>query len=241
VTWEVDHLSLIGDRQFGSRHHYSAPDAALCLQYKARETIHHGQIGAVLLFDISRFFDHLDPILTAAMLRDLRVDDATIAWVSSFMTDRSARLSFNNHLLPSFCPSIGTPQGSPLSPILLALTTLPLLQESLDFDSMDLTLYVNDRCIYGFGPTFISAMAKVVQSFETVLHLLRCMGLKVDFDKTEVMFFHPQVMPGHGVCLVTVPISIGVKLPRGLSVRLERFQVMAIVWERRKMLPAELR
>jgi hypothetical protein len=32
-----------------------------------------------------------------------------------------------------------------------------------------------------------------------------------------------------------------VKLPRGLSVRLERFQVMAIVWERRKMLPAELR
>jgi hypothetical protein len=32
-----------------------------------------------------------------------------------------------------------------------------------------------------------------------------------------------------------------VKLPRGLSVRLERFQVMAIVWEWRKMLPAELR
>jgi hypothetical protein len=32
-----------------------------------------------------------------------------------------------------------------------------------------------------------------------------------------------------------------VKLPRGLRVRLERFQVMAIVWERCKMLPAELR
>jgi hypothetical protein len=32
-----------------------------------------------------------------------------------------------------------------------------------------------------------------------------------------------------------------VKLLRGLSVRLERFQVMAIVWERHKMLPAELR
>jgi hypothetical protein len=32
-----------------------------------------------------------------------------------------------------------------------------------------------------------------------------------------------------------------VKLPRGLGVRLERFQVMAIVWEWRRMLPAELR
>jgi hypothetical protein len=36
-------------------------------------------------------------------------------------------------------------------------------------------------------------------------------------------------------------LSTSVKLPRGLSVRLERFQVMAIVWERRKMLLAELR
>jgi hypothetical protein len=35
--------------------------------------------------------------------------------------------------------------------------------------------------------------------------------------------------------------NLAVKLPRGLSVRLERFQVMAIVWERRKMLPAGLR
>jgi hypothetical protein len=32
-----------------------------------------------------------------------------------------------------------------------------------------------------------------------------------------------------------------VKLPKGLKVRLERFQVMVIVWEQRKMLPAGLR
>jgi hypothetical protein len=41
-SWEVDHLSLIGNRQFGSRHHYSAPDATLSLHYKAKETIQHG-------------------------------------------------------------------------------------------------------------------------------------------------------------------------------------------------------
>ena len=45
-----------------------------------------------------------------------------------------------------------------------------------------------------------------------------------------------------GQCLVIPPDQgLNVKLPRGLSVRLECFQVMAIVWERRKMLPAELR
>jgi hypothetical protein len=43
-------------------------------------------------------------------------------------------------------------------------------------------------------------------------------------------------------CLLFLhPVIGSVKLPRGLRVRLERFQVMAIVWERRKMLPAGLR
>jgi hypothetical protein len=41
LAWEVDHASLIGNCQFGSCHHYSAPDAALSLAYKARETIQH--------------------------------------------------------------------------------------------------------------------------------------------------------------------------------------------------------
>jgi hypothetical protein len=86
-SWEVDHLALIGDCQFGSWHHYSAPDAALCLHYKAKETIRHRHIGVVLLFDISRFFDHLDPNLTSATLHDLGVDAGTIGWVQSFMTD----------------------------------------------------------------------------------------------------------------------------------------------------------
>jgi hypothetical protein len=44
-----------------------------------------------------------------------------------------------------------------------------------------------------------------------------------------------------GVTLPLDQILQGVKLLRGLGVRLECFQVMAIVWERHKMLPAELR
>jgi hypothetical protein len=51
-SWEVDHLGLINDCQFGSYHHYLAPDTTLSLQYKASEMIRHGRIGAVLLFDI---------------------------------------------------------------------------------------------------------------------------------------------------------------------------------------------
>jgi hypothetical protein len=208
-SWEVNHLSLIGNRQFDSRHHYSAPDAALCLHYKARETIRHGRIRAVLLFDISRFFNHLDPDLTSTTLHDLGVDSSTIKWVRSFMTDRTARLSFNSHLLDTFAPTQGTPQGSPLSPILSALTTSPLLHQSLDFVDGDLTLYVDDGCLYASGPTFISALNKVTRLFTTILSLLHRMGLEADPDKTEIMFFHPRITPHHGSRPLTATIALG--------------------------------
>jgi hypothetical protein len=207
-SWEVNHLSLIGNHQFGSCHHYSAPDGALCLQYKAKETIHHGRIDAVLLFNISCFFDHLDPTLTTMTLCDLGVDEGTTNWVHSFMSNRLAWLSFNNHLSQPFQPTLGTPQGSPLSPILSAITTSPLLQESLDFNAADLTLYVDDSRIYTSGPTFISTLDKLVCSFETILCLLCLMGLKVDSEKTKVMFFHPHITPHHGKCPDTVTIAI---------------------------------
>jgi hypothetical protein len=52
---------LIGPTQFGSWKYHSAPDAATLLRYKAEMTIRSGNVGGVLLLDISRFFDHLNP------------------------------------------------------------------------------------------------------------------------------------------------------------------------------------
>jgi Reverse transcriptase (RNA-dependent DNA polymerase) len=56
---DIDHYSLIPPSQFGSRHYHSATNAATMLRYKAEMMIKAGRIGAVLLMDISRFFNSL--------------------------------------------------------------------------------------------------------------------------------------------------------------------------------------
>ena len=72
--------------QFGSQPYHSVTDVCTLLRYKASTTINSGRIGGTLLFDISQFFDHLNPSFTACILHHLGIDDHTIAWVKDFMT-----------------------------------------------------------------------------------------------------------------------------------------------------------
>jgi retron-type reverse transcriptase len=181
---------LIGPMQFGSRKYHSAPDAATLLRYKAEMTTRSGNIGGVLLLDISRFFDHLNPATTVATLADLGVDPTTCAWVYSFMTERTLRFTFNGEQSEPFRQDVGIPQGSPLSPILSALYTSPLLREALSWSSQDLALYVDDRCIYASAPTFSAVAQQLTTAASFLLSWLRRLGLTVDADKTELMFFH---------------------------------------------------
>ena len=191
LSSDVNHFDLLGLGQFGSCTHHSAPDAATALHHKVEQTIKASQVSAVLLFDISHFFDHFNPSLTTHTLSCLGVDSATCAWVCSFMSDRSLHLSFNSYLSEPFRATQGTPQGSPLSPILSALFTAPLLQLSSLWDTEDLTLYIDNGCIYASGPTFLSATTKISAAWNNVHAWLSGAGLSVDFNKTEFMFFHP--------------------------------------------------
>jgi hypothetical protein len=181
---------LIEPSQFGSRKYHSAPDAATLLRYKAQMTIRSGNVGGVLLLDISRFFDHLNPATTVATLADLGVDSNTCTWVHSFMTERTLRLNFNGEQSDPFRQDVGVPQGSPLSPILSALYTSPILREALSWSSKDLALYVDDGCIYTSAPTFSAVAQQLAAAASLLLSWLRRLGLTVDADKTELMFFH---------------------------------------------------
>jgi hypothetical protein len=58
---------LIGPGQFAQRHHF-ATDAATVLRMKIEQTRRAGRLGFVCLFDISGFYDSLDPHATCRTL-----------------------------------------------------------------------------------------------------------------------------------------------------------------------------
>jgi hypothetical protein len=185
--------NILPKSQFGSRPYHSATDACTLLRYKASTTINSRWIGGTLLFNISRFFDHLNPSFTACVLHHLGIDDHTIAWVQDFMTHQQVSMSFNNHKTDTLEPELGTPQGSPLSPILSALTTGPILRLAESWNDTNLTLYVDDSNIFASGPTYNATADKLSRAAQQVFSWLRDSGFSIDMNKCEMMFFHPQI------------------------------------------------
>ena len=207
--------------QFGSRPYHSATDACTMLRYKASTTINLGHIGGTLLFDISRFFDHLDPSFTIRVLHHLGIDDHTIEWVRDFMSCRELTISFNNFMTDTIHPDLGTPQSSPLSPILSALVTGPILCLAETWDDSDLTLYVDDGNIFAFSPTYDAMAAKLIKAANLMFTWLQESGFSIDKDKCEMMFFHPRRMAKHEVRHGIPPKHLNLRLPDGTDITIK--------------------
>ena len=197
--------NILPHSQFGSRAYHSATDTCTLLRYKASTTINAGRIGGTLLFDISRFFDHLHPSFTSRVLRHLGIDEHTVTWVYDFMTRRRVTMSVNNTSTAPLEPELGTPQGSPLSPILSALVTSPILRLADLWDDTDLTLYVDDGNIFASSPTYQGTAEKLSNAARSVFQWLHQSGFSINSEKCEVMFFHPRR---------TNPASFGIPPPR---------------------------
>jgi len=86
----------------------------------------------------------------------------------------------------------GTPQGSPLLPILLGLYTASLLDAALRWTHCNLTLYVDDGAIFAISKTTTATTNSAIQGLEQTLRWLSHNGLAAaDPSKTELMIFTP--------------------------------------------------
>jgi Reverse transcriptase (RNA-dependent DNA polymerase) len=167
VMSDLNCLNILPPLQFGSWDFSSAVDGAGHLHHLVHSCIASDCIAATIFFDIQGFFDNLCPA-------------------------RSASLSFNNYTHDPADLSFGTPQGSPLSPILSALYTAPLLSLLNASDPSPFTsfqLYVDDGCITASGETYRSAAGKAAAAYERAASWLFENGLRLDCNKTDFMCF----------------------------------------------------
>jgi len=80
-------------------------------------TIDRGEVGALLLLDMSAAFDTIDHcVMLDVLQRRFGVTDSAIAWFSSYFVDRTQVVVAGTDSSPISELHIGTPQGSVLGP-----------------------------------------------------------------------------------------------------------------------------
>ena len=85
-----------------------------------------------VLFDIIAFFDNVHKDRMDATIGNLGYSDRVKAWVLFFLSARRVCMAFNKTTSAEQEPPVGTPQGSPVSPLLSVLYTSPLLRLSVN-------------------------------------------------------------------------------------------------------------
>ena len=198
---EIIRHDLLPTNQYGGRMASSTLDAGLTLTHDIQVAHMAGLRTGLLLFDIQGYFDNINRERLVQVVADLGFAPEIVSWTRAFLSDRTVRLKFNNSTSDPFSSGVGTPQGSPISPVLSTLYTHALLRMTRDIKWTSLNLYIDDGAILACGKTWAEVESSLTAAYTSCASWLNRSGLKAEPDKTELIYFrrrHEKVdPPGH--------------------------------------------
>jgi hypothetical protein len=169
---DMSNYTLVPMTQFGGRNASSTLDAGLTILHDIQMAHQTGLRSGILLFDIQGFFDNINHERLIKIFADLGFAPELVNWCSSFLRDRTVKLKFNGKTSDPFDFAVGTPQGSPISPVLSIIYTSPLLHKMKSWTRSSLGMYIDDGVIFACGPNWESIANTMRNGYTECAHWL---------------------------------------------------------------------
>jgi hypothetical protein len=125
ITEHINKYSLLPPTQSAYRANHSTETALARVHNDIVTAIDKGDVGTLVLLDLSAAFDTVDhPILFDILHDRFGVDGNALSWIKSYLTDRSQIIDLGSSASKARPITCGVPQGSVLGPRQYSFHTL---------------------------------------------------------------------------------------------------------------------
>ena len=175
---------LLSKFQFGFRKGFSTQQCLIAMIEKLRKSLDNGGASAALLTDLSKAFDCLPHDLLIAKLHAYGVDEVSLNFLLSYLTNRKQRVRINNTYSKWMDILFGVPQGSILGPLLFNIFLCDLF---LFVKDVDIASYADDNTPFSTGLKVQNALTKLENAAETLLKWFKDNQMKANPDKYHLL------------------------------------------------------
>lgn len=199
--------------QSGNKKLHSTETLLIQTTHAVSSAINEKQITAIVLLDIGKAFDTINHGIFLNKLLDIGISSSSVAWFTSYLTDRRQVVRINYELTDPLPVVSGVPQGSIVGPILFSIyvNDLPLAPRSCLTKSYadDTKLYISFQSMTGLRLLPIWTLSSYI--FETGALKNR---LLLNPDKTKLIIYGSQKR------LQNLPLRKGTKKSAALLAKL---------------------
>ena len=190
LTLEVERRHILPAHQTGFRSNKSTLYNIIRLERYAHEQLHGTEArrhSGVIFFDIKAAFDSVWHDGLIYKLNDLRLPRYLLRYLVSFLYDRTATIEMENTLSRSFKLNSGTPQGSPLSPLLYIIYTADSMTGIPQHTEHG--LFADDTALWTSSNKITGLSFRLEQSVDAFQSWCKSWKLKLQPTKTELLHF----------------------------------------------------
>ena len=189
LTAAIEENGILPRMQMGFRHGRSTEVAIRLVTDVVHTTWAYNAIASLLQLDLTGAFDRVDWIWLMHTFRELGYEWRLIRWLQSYFEDRTARLHFDGVTSEPYRITQGTPQGSPLSPILFIIFISTLYQRLEEIPNLITVGFADDTNLLAYARDTKTACETLERGYKVCEEWAKERGMEFNPSKSELIYF----------------------------------------------------